>query len=156
MNQPIKTFQEAHQNGSSQTAKPRSRRRLVLISIVVLLVLAGIVWKTRQEGTPQQAAGGRNSGPMSIVPDVVGKGDIGININALGTVTSLATVTIRTQISGYLQKIDFTEGNEVKKGDLLAEIDPRPYEATLAQAKGQLARDEAMLKGAQVDLARYH
>jgi len=81
--------------------------------------------------------------------------DIGININALGTVTSLATVTIRTQISGYMQKIDFTEGNDVKKGDLLAEIDPRPYEATLAQAKGQLARDEAMLKGAQVDLARY-
>jgi multidrug efflux system membrane fusion protein len=155
MNQPIKTFQEAPPNGSSQTAKPRSRRRLVLISIVVLLVLAGIVWKTRQEGAPQQAAGGRNSGPMSIVPDVVGKGDIGININALGTVTSLATVTIRTQISGYLQKIDFTEGNEVKKGDLLAEIDPRPYEAALAQAKGQLARDEAMLKGAQVDLARY-
>jgi multidrug efflux system membrane fusion protein len=92
---------------------------------------------------------------MSIVPEVVGKGDIGVNINALGTVASLATVTVRTQISGYLMKIDFTEGNEVKKGDLLAEIDPRPYEAALAQAKGQLARDEAMLKGAQVDLARY-
>ncbi len=92
---------------------------------------------------------------MSIVPEVVGKGDIGINLNALGTVTSLATVTIRTQISGYLMKVDFKEGDEVKKGDLLAEIDPRPYEATLAQAKGQLARDEAMLKGAQVDLTRY-
>jgi membrane fusion protein, multidrug efflux system len=155
MNQPIKTFQEAPPIGSSQTAKPRSRRRLVLISIVALLVVAGIVWKTRQEGAPQPAGGGRNSGPMSIVPDVVGKGDIGININALGTVASLATVTIRTQISGYLQKVDFIEGNEVKKGDLLAEIDPRPYEATLAQAKGQLARDEAMLKGAQVDLTRY-
>ncbi len=155
MNQPIKTFQEAPPNGSPQTAKPRSRRRLVLTSIIVLLVLAGIVWKTRQESAPQPVGGGRNSGPMSIVPEVVGKGDIGININALGTVTSLATVTIRTQISGYLQKIDFTEGNEVKKGDLIAEIDPRPYEATLAQAKGQLARDEAMLKGAQVDLARY-
>src|ERR1700683_4276442 len=54
-----------------------------------------------------------------------------------------------------MQKIDFTEGNDVKKGDLLAEIDPRPYEATLAQVKGQLARDEALLKGAQVDLTRY-
>jgi multidrug efflux system membrane fusion protein len=92
---------------------------------------------------------------MSIVPEVVGKGDIGINLNALGTVTSLATVTIRTQISGYLMKVVFKEGDEVKKGDLLAEIDSRPYEATLAQAKGQLARDEAMLKGAQVDLSRY-
>jgi len=73
---------------------------------------------------------------MSIVPETVGKGDVGININALGTVTSLATVTIRSQISGYLMKIDFKEGQDVKKGDLLAEIDPRPYEATLAQATG--------------------
>ncbi|GAB1715453.1 MAG: secretion protein HlyD [Nitrobacter sp.] len=86
---------------------------------------------------------------------VVGKGDIGVNLNALGTVTSLATVTIRTQISGYLMKIDFKEGEEVKKGDLLAEIDPRPYEAALAQANGNLTRDQALLKGAQVDLTRY-
>jgi multidrug efflux system membrane fusion protein len=155
MNQPIKTFQEASPNDSSQTVRPRSGRRWVLISILVLLVAAGVVWKMRQESAPQPAGGGRNSGPMSIVPEAVGKGDIGININALGTVTSLATVTIRTQISGYLQKIDFTEGSEVKKGDLLAEIDPRPYEAALAQAKGQLARDEALLKGSQVDLTRY-
>ncbi|WP_439924544.1 efflux RND transporter periplasmic adaptor subunit [Nitrobacter sp. JJSN] len=92
---------------------------------------------------------------MSIVPETVGKGDIGINLNSLGTVTSLATVTIRTQISGYLMKIEFKEGQDVRKGDLLAEIDPRPYEATLAQANGNLTRDEALLKGAQVDLTRY-
>ena len=92
---------------------------------------------------------------MSIVPETVGKGDVGININALGTVTSLATVTIKSQISGYLMKIDFKEGDDVKKGDLIAEIDPRPYEATLAQANGNLLRDQALLKGAQVDLTRY-
>ena len=92
---------------------------------------------------------------MSIVPETVRKGDIGINLNALGTVTSLATVTIRSQISGYLIRVDFKEGDEVKKGDLLAEIDSRPYEAALAQQRGQLARDEALLKGAQVDLTRY-
>jgi multidrug efflux system membrane fusion protein len=155
MNQPIKNLQEAPSPGSTQTAKPRSARRFVLTSIVILLVVAGIVWWTKQAPPPEPGGRGRNAGPMSIVPEAVGKGDIGININALGTVTSLATVTIRTQISGYLQKIDFTEGDEVKKGDLIAQIDPRPYEATLAQAKGQLARDEAALKGAQVDLARY-
>jgi membrane fusion protein, multidrug efflux system len=155
MNQPIKALKEAPSIGPSQVAKPRSRRRFVFISTLSLLLIAGIVWWNRQASAPQQSNGGRNAAPMSIVPEVVGKGDIGINLNALGTVTSLATVTIRTQISGYLIKVDFKEGDEVKKGDLLAEIDSRPYEATLAQAKGQLARDEAMLKGAQVDLTRY-
>ena len=155
MNQPIKTLKEDPFVGPSQIAKPRSRRRLVLISILALLVVAGIVWWNKEASAPKPGGGGRNSGPMSIVPEVVGKGDIGINLNALGTVASLATVTIRTQISGYLLKIDFKEGDDVKKGDLLAEIDPRPYEATLAQANGNLARDEALLKGAQVDLTRY-
>jgi multidrug efflux system membrane fusion protein len=120
-----------------------------------LLLLAGVVWWNRQGSAPQPANSGRNAAPMSIVPEVVSKGDIGININALGTVTSLATVTIRSQISGQLVRVAFKEGDEVKKGDLIAEIDSRPYEATLAQAKGQLARDEALLKGAQVDLTRY-
>jgi multidrug efflux system membrane fusion protein len=155
MNQPIKTLKEDPSIGPSQTAKPRSRRWLVLTTILAVLVVAGIVWWSKQVGAPAPAGGGRNAGPMSIVPEVVGKGDIGINLNALGTVTSLATVTIRTQISGYLQKIAFKEGDDVKKGDLLAEIDPRPYEAALAQANGNLARDEALLKGAQVDLTRY-
>jgi multidrug efflux system membrane fusion protein len=155
MNQPIKSLEEAPPVGGSPLARPPSRRRLILISVAALLIIAGIVWWNRQDSAPQPANAGRNAAPMSIVPQTVGKGDIGIKLNALGTVTSLATVTIRTQISGYLQKIDFKEGDEVKKGDLLAEIDSRPYEATLAQAKGQLARDEAMLKGAQVDLTRY-
>jgi membrane fusion protein, multidrug efflux system len=157
MNQPIKPIQEA--SPFEAPPKPRSRRRFVVISLLVLLIIAGVVWWSRQDSAPQQAGGGagggRNAAPMSIVPEVVGKGDIGINLNALGTVTSLATVTIRSQISGYLLKIDFKEGDEVKKGDLLVEIDPRPYEAALAQAKGNLTRDEALLKGAQVDLTRY-
>jgi multidrug efflux system membrane fusion protein len=155
MDQSIKSLKEAPSIGPSQTATPRSRRRFVLTSILILLLVAGVVWWNRQGSAPQQANSGRNAAPMSIVPEVVGKGDIGININALGTVSSLATVTIRSQISGQLVRVAFKEGDEVKKGDLLAEIDSRPYEATLAQAKGQLARDEALLKGAQVDLTRY-
>jgi multidrug efflux system membrane fusion protein len=143
------------------TAPPDKRRSCwssVLTTMVVLLLVAGIVWWTRQGTAPQPQDGGRfarNGAPMSVVDEAIGKGDVNINLNALGTVSSLATVTIRSQISGYLMKIDFKEGDEVKKGDLLAEIDSRPYEATLAQARGQLARDEALLKGAQVDLQRY-
>jgi multidrug efflux system membrane fusion protein len=158
MDQPLKPPKEAPAYELSPT-KPRSGGRTVLASLLVLLVVAGIVWWTRQQGAPQpDAGGGRGRGggaPMSIVPETVAKGDIGINLNALGTVTSLATVTIRTQISGYLIRVVFKEGDEVKKGDLLAEIDSRPYEAALAQQRGQLARDEATLKGAQVDLQRY-
>jgi len=119
------------------------------------MLLAGIVWWAHEQSTRQEANGRRATPPTSIAQEIVGKGDIGVNLNALGTVTSLATVTIRSQISGQLVRIVFTEGQEVNKGDLLAEIDSRPYEAALAQAKGQLARDEAMLKGAKVDLARY-
>src|ERR1700759_909330 len=138
------------------TGQPPRRGRLWLWAILLLAIVAGIVWWTRTGTAPQEPAGRKGAGaPMSIVPETVGKGDIGINLNGLGTVTSLATVTVRTQISGYLTKVVFKEGDEVKKGDLLAEIDSRPYEAALAQQRGQLARDEATLKGAQVDLARY-
>jgi membrane fusion protein, multidrug efflux system len=155
MNKPITSLKDASAVEAPQIVTRSSRRRFVWMFILALLVIAGVVWWTRHESAPRPAGGGRNAAPMSIVPEVVGKGDIGINLNALGTVTSLATVTIRTQISGYLMKIDFKEGQEVKKGDLIAEIDPRPYEAALAQARGNLTRDEALLKGAQVDLARY-
>ena len=163
MNQPIKPPQEATPQAPPQReADPfgpppkRSAWRLIATCLVLLLVVAAVVWWSKQQAAPeQQGRGGRNAVPMSIVPETVGKGDVGINLNALGTVTSLATVTIRSQISGYLLKVDFKEGDEVKKGDLIAEIDPRPYEATLAQANGNLARDQALLKGAQVDLARY-
>ena len=158
MDQPVKPPAKVPDYQRPPT-KPRSGGRTVLAALLVLLVVAGIVWWTRHQPVPEQPAGGRRGGaggaPMSIVPETVGKGDIGVNLNALGTVTSLATVTIRTQISGYLIKVVFKEGDEVKKGDLLAEIDPRPYEAALAQQRGQLARDEATLKGAQVDLTRY-
>src|ERR1700761_1557631 len=164
MNQPIKPPQEAtpqHKlppGDAPPVLKSRSPWRFVGSCLLLLVAVAGIVWWTKQQGAapqPQGGRNGRNAAPMSIVPEVVGKGDININLNAIGTVTSLATVTIRSQISGYLQKIAFKEGDEVKKGDLLAEIDSRPYEAALAQANGNLARDEALLKGAQVDLARY-
>jgi multidrug efflux system membrane fusion protein len=134
----------------------RNRRYLTIgLIVLVVLIIAAVIFQNRQETASQPRGGGRNAAPMSIVSAVVSKGNIGISINALGTVTSLATVTIKTQISGYLSNIVFKEGQDVKKGDPLAEIDPQPYQAALAQAKGNLARDEALLKGAQVDLIRY-
>jgi multidrug efflux system membrane fusion protein len=157
MDQPLKPPKEAPSLEPARTGSPRSRGGFLLTFLLVILAVAGVVWWAQHQSAPQQSPGGGRSGsaPMSIVPETVGKGDIGISLNALGTVTSLATVTIRTQISGYLIQVVFKEGDEVRKGDLLAQIDPRPYEAALAQQRGQLARDEALLKGAQVDLTRY-
>lgn len=83
------------------------------------------------------------------------KGDIPITLTSLGTVTSLATVTVKSQISGYLTEIHFREGQTVKKGDLLVQVDPRSYEASLAQYQGTLEKDQALLDNARVDLERY-
>jgi multidrug efflux system membrane fusion protein len=136
---------------------PRTLKSLLADFFILALALSllAILFWSQQETSQQAPRDRRNAGQISIGSATVEKGDIGVTLTELGTVTSLATVTIRTQIAGYLIHIDFTEGQDVKKNDLLAEIDPRPFEAALALAKGNLARDEALLKGAQVNLARY-
>jgi len=98
--------------------------------------------------------GGQN-GPVAVSVATVTSGDIQLRVPALGTVTPLATVTVRTQISGIMQRILFTEGQIVRKGDSLAQIDPRPYEAALQQMRGNLRRDQALLADAKLDLKRY-
>jgi membrane fusion protein, multidrug efflux system len=134
---------------------PKKRRRLGLL--LVLVAAAGVGWwmYTRQapQQTPPRRADFAVTTPVVVAPATVG--DIDITLNALGTVTSLATVTIRSQISGYLFRVVYQEGQIVKKGDLLAEIDSRPYELALALAQGSLERDKALLATAQLDLKRY-
>jgi multidrug efflux system membrane fusion protein len=105
---------------------------------------------SRHAGGPPGAAGA-----VAVAVATVKSGDLTVRIPALGTITPLATVTVKTQISGTLQKILFQEGQLVKQGDPLALIDPRPYEATLAQAEGNLRRDQALLVDSRLDLKRY-
>jgi membrane fusion protein, multidrug efflux system len=81
--------------------------------------------------------------------------DVGVYLSGLGTVTPIATVTVRSRVDGELMRVAFREGQLVKAGELLAEIDPRPFQVQLAQAVGQLAKDQALLKNAVVDLERY-
>jgi multidrug efflux system membrane fusion protein len=85
----------------------------------------------------------------------VAKGDMPVTLSQLGTVTPLAMVTVKTQISGYLVQVGFKEGQMVNKGDFLAQIDPRPYQVALEQAEAQLAKDQALLRNARLDLQRY-
>ncbi len=123
--------------------------------LITVLVIVGILLLVRHNAG-QTTAGGHGAGaPTAVNTAKAEKGDIQVILNALGTVTPLQTVTVRTQINGQLQTIGFTEGQMVKKGDFLAEVDPRPYQAALEQAQGTLVKDQALLKNAQLDEARY-
>src|SRR5258707_762837 len=143
-----------------ETAPPRRRNWLLWIVVVAALAAAAVyAWKKYESAAPSakpEETSGRPAQPpqtVRVAPVIVG--DMPITIDALGTVTPFETVTIRTQIAGTLQNVGFTEGQTIKQGDFIAQIDPRPYEAALAQAQGQLAKDTALLTQAQGDLARY-
>ncbi len=132
--------------------RPLWQRGLLLV--LGLALLAALAWVILRPHT-QPTRGPRANLAMPVVAAVVQQGDMPVTLNALGTVTPLAMVTVRTQINGQLTQVGFKEGQEVNKGDFLAEIDPRPYQAALDQAQGQLMRDQAQLANARRDLARY-
>ncbi len=136
----------------------RHRKALILIGValgIAVIVVRGVQHRPQPPGFgPGSTRGGQN-GPVAVAVATVTPGDIQIRIPALGTVTTLANVTVRTQISGTLQKILFTEGQMVHRGDVIAQIDPRPYEAALQTARGNLRRDQALLADARLDLKRY-
>jgi membrane fusion protein, multidrug efflux system len=140
---------------------PKSRRLAKALFVLALAIACYFAWQHFEDLKPSPDVapkGGRGAGgatTQTIRDAETMKGDIPLYVNALGTVTSLATVTVRSQISGNLQQIGFVEGQIVKAGDFLAQIDSRPYQATLAQAQGQLAKDTALHAQAEADLARY-
>ena len=114
----------------------------------------------RSQTTSSQSGGtrgkkGKGSGAVPVGVAPVEQGDIGVYINALGTVTPVFSVTVTSRVVGELMEVHYREGQIVHKGDLLAVIDPRPYQATVMQAEGQLARDKATLKNSYIDLDRY-
>jgi multidrug efflux system membrane fusion protein len=132
----------------------RHWKALLIVLVVVLLMIAFVLYLRQKQ--PIAAPRGRNGqSPVAVSVATAVSGDIQVKIPALGTVTPLATVTVRTQITGTLQKILFTEGQFVHQGDSLAQIDARPYEAALQQMEGALKRDQALLANARLDLKRY-
>jgi multidrug efflux system membrane fusion protein len=144
----------------SPASGPRSppvRRRAgiwVLWIVLLVAVAAGLhVWSGDRSDPP--STGRPNpSGPTPVTTALVETADMPIVLDALGTVTPLATVIVRPQVGGQLIEVAFKEGQIVKKGDFLAQIDPRPYQAALAQAEGQAARSQATLRNSEADLAR--
>ena len=129
----------------------------LLVVLIIVLLMIGFTMYLRHKQPIAPPAGGRfgQNGPVAVAVATAVVGDIQVKIPALGTVTPLATITVRTQISGPLQRIYFTEGQIVRQGDPLAQIDPRPFEAALQQMQGNLKRDQALLADARLDLKRY-
>jgi membrane fusion protein, multidrug efflux system len=146
----------------AKPAAPKSGRGRKLIRWIggiafLALVSVGVwYWMSHRQPAGETASTRLNTRMTTTVGIAVAKkGDIQIFLQGLGTVTPPATVTVKPQVSGQLLQVAFTEGQNVKKGDFLAQIDPRPFQAILDQQQGQLERDRALLENARVDLVRY-
>jgi len=146
---------------SPHTKSGRSITRRIIVWVVVLLIFAGLfVLVLRRQNTPQKAAqtGGRAAlmgGPISVVATTAQQGDIGVYLEAIGTVTPVFTSSITSQVTGTVIAVHYREGQRVRKGDPLIDIDPRTFEAQLAQAEGTLEKDTHVLAQAKMDLERY-
>lgn len=155
-------FEALHIGADSSPRKRLSRRTSIIGSIVAVLALAGTGWLawhlTHPSTESASAAGptGRRGAPATTVGVATAeRASIPIILEALGTVTPQATVKVRPQVSGVLEKVLFKEGQRVRAGELLASIDPRQFELALMQASGQRQRDEAQLSSAKVTLQRF-
>ncbi|AXI03147.1 MdtA/MuxA family multidrug efflux RND transporter periplasmic adaptor subunit [Aquirhabdus parva] len=144
-----------------QPAWKRWAKWALFVLIVVLII--GFTWRHfHPAGAANKAAGGQGkrggpgmNQPMPVQTKVLTSGDLNVYIEALGSVVPRSSVTVHPRVDGELISVNFNEGQIVKKGDLLLQIDPRPYQVALTQAEGQLARDQAQLIGARQDLVRY-
>ena len=135
------------------------RRQLLILAACLLVPAAGLTWRIAHGAAPSDRAGTAAPGaPAQAVPATVGaaeRKDVPIYLNGLGTVQAFNTVTVNTRVDGELDKVEFAEGQDVKAGDILAQIDPRPFQAALDLAQATKAKDEAQLANARLDLERY-
>ncbi len=152
--------------GSGSRTRPRAWWGRWWVWLLVLCILGGTAWFVFakpegmkpgggvSQGAGKPGAGGANR-PTQVLAATAKAGDINLYLNGLGTVVPLHTVVVHTRVDGELTKVMFREGQVVNEGDLLAQVDPRPYQVQLEQAEGQMARDQALLQNAKADLERY-
>ncbi|HEY6484044.1 MAG TPA: efflux RND transporter periplasmic adaptor subunit [Steroidobacteraceae bacterium] len=140
------------QHISSWIARHRSRVWLLAIAVILLAVIG---WHGLPGTTSEAAAPSRGNQVIAVDATAARRADVPVYLEGLGTVQAFNTVTVTARVDGELQKIGFVEGQTVKQGDLLAQIDPRPFQAALGQALAAKAKDEAQLQSASADLERY-
>jgi multidrug efflux system membrane fusion protein len=153
-------MQEANKNDMPKRTRAVAWLRLWWIGLlaIALLGLGAYAFLIRTGETPSRDAAPAAPPLARAVPVVAAPArvrDVGVYLTGLGAVTPLNTVTVKTRVDGQLMSVRFQEGQLVRKGDLLAEIDPRPFQAQLTQFEGQLARDQALLANAKIDLQRF-
>src|SRR6476620_11777789 len=130
--------------------------RWVWLPILLLLGVGVHYFRSKHNAvTPPARKQDRSPAAVPVVAAKARRGSIGVYITGLGAVTPIYTVSVRSRVDGQLMKVLYKEGDMVQEGDLLVEIDPRPYQVQLAQAEGQLIKDQAALENGKLDLARY-
>ena len=148
---PVNRDSPAHRSGTRSMTAQLLKRGWPLVLLLAAFVIW--FWFGKADAGNKAGRGFERAVPVAVATAV--RGDLQLALNALGTVTPMHSVVVTSRVEGQLLRVHFKEGQFVKAGDLLAEIDPRPFEVQLAQAEGQLARDTALLKNAQLDLERY-
>jgi membrane fusion protein, multidrug efflux system len=152
----MSTSETKERDVSNQTRKAGSRRRWLIVLIVVCFAaVGGYLFFSRQQSRAAKQAQKPSAPTVPVVAVEAKKTDFNVYLTGLGSVTPVNTVTVRTRVDGQLMEVLFREGQIVNGGELLARIDPRPFEVQLTQAEGQMARDVAQLKNAQLDFERY-
>jgi multidrug efflux system membrane fusion protein len=147
----VETDGAADEGGASGPHRRRRRRRLLAAGAIVILILLVVILRGRGgRSTPNRPAR-----VVSVVAVPARTGDMPVYLDGLGTVAAINTVTVRSRVDGQLVSVAYREGQLVRQGELLAQIDPRPFQVALQQQEGQYARDEAALKNARLDLRRY-
>jgi len=139
-------------------AKARSSTRRTFAIAFILIALAAAIYYVFSASAPQQRRGGRfapGEGPVPVLVAPAARADVPVYLDAVGTIKALNTVTVRPQVDGKLLSVNFKEGDDIKKGDLLAKIDPVIYQAQLNQVIAKKAQDEAQLANSKIDLDRY-
>ena len=152
----MRTTKDDMTTDSIPLTEVRPRRRLWIPAVIVVaLAIGAFVWRGRTQSAAPAPAARPDARPTNVVLTTATRKDVPVFLEGLGTVTAHKSVTVRSRVAGQLQSVAFKEGQAVKQGTLLAQIDPRPFQIALHTAQAALARDSAQLRGARLNLERF-